>query len=198
MQLKKAELPPLPYSYTALEPVLSKETLEFHHDKHHAAYVAGTNTALEKLEKSRKGEIEINTREVLRDLSFNLNGHILHSMYWANMKGAQQNNTPGGRIGDYINRSFGSFEAFAKEFSATAKTVEASGWAALTADEENNLYVVGIEKHNLMPIAGYKMLLVNDVFEHAYYIDYKNNRGKYVDNWWSLLNWDDVEKRLGH
>ncbi len=194
--MKKLELPPLPYSYDALEPVISRKIMELHHDKHHAAYVKGANAALEKLEKARKGEMEINVREVLRDLSFNLNGHILHSIFWNNMRPPQENNRPGGEIEDLIVKNFGSFEAFQQEFSKAAASVEGVGWAILAKDEENNLYVVQIEKHNLMHIAGLKPILVIDVWEHAYYLDYLNKRAEYVNNWWQVVNWDDVEKRL--
>jgi Fe-Mn family superoxide dismutase len=112
------------------------------------------------------------------------------------MRPPEENNKPGGKIADLINKNFGSFEAFKKEFGNAAKTVEGSGWAILVKDEENNLYVIQVEKHNLMHIAEFKPLLVLDVWEHAYYLDYLNDRGKYVDSWWKVVNWDDVEKRL--
>jgi Fe-Mn family superoxide dismutase len=194
--ITKIELPPLPYKYNALEPVISQKIMELHHDKHHKSYVDGANTALEKLEKYRKGEIEIDVRATLRDLSFHMNGHVLHSIFWPNMKPPEENNKPGGKIADLINKVFGSFESFKKEFSNAAKSVEGSGWAVLVKDEKDNLYVFQIEKHNLMHVAGFKPLLVLDVWEHAYYLDYLNDRGKYVDNWWKVVNWDDVEKRL--
>ncbi|MFZ8830293.1 MAG: superoxide dismutase [Candidatus Aenigmatarchaeota archaeon] len=194
--IAKIELPPLPYKYNALEPVISQKIMELHHDKHHKSYVDGANAALEKLEKYRKGEIEIDVRATLRDLSFHMNGHVLHSIFWPNMKPPEENNKPGGKIGDLINKVFGSFESFKKEFSNAAKSVEGSGWAVLVKDEKDNLYVFQIEKHNLMHVAGFKPLLVLDVWEHAYYLDYLNDRGKYVDNWWKVVNWDDVEKRL--
>jgi Fe-Mn family superoxide dismutase len=194
--IAKIELPPLPYKYNALEPVISQKIMELHHDKHHKSYVDGANAALEKLEKYRKGEIEIDVRATLRDLSFHMNGHVLHSIFWPNMKPPEENNRPGGKIADLINKVFGSFESFKKEFSNAAKSVEGSGWAVLVKDEKNNLYVFQIEKHNLMHVAGFKPLLVLDVWEHAYYLDYLNDRGKYVDSWWKVVNWDDVEKRL--
>jgi Fe-Mn family superoxide dismutase len=194
--IAKIELPPLPYKYNALEPVISQKIMELHHDKHHKSYVDGANAALEKLEKYRKGEIEIDVRATLRDLSFHMNGHVLHSIFWPNMKPPEENNKPGGKVADLINKVFGSFESFKKEFSNAAKSVEGSGWAVLVKDEKNNLYVFQIEKHNLMHVAGFKPLLVLDVWEHAYYLDYLNDRGKYVDSWWKVVNWDDVEKRL--
>jgi superoxide dismutase, Fe-Mn family len=194
--IAKIELPLLPYKYNALEPIISQKIMELHHDKHHKSYVDGANAALEKLEKYRKGEIEIDVRATLRDLSFHMNGHVLHSIFWPNMKPPEENNKPEGKIADLINKVFGSFESFKKEFSNAAKSVEGSGWAVLVKDEKDNLYVFQIEKHNLMHVAGFKPLLVLDVWEHSYYLDYLNDRGKYVDSWWKVVNWDDVEKRL--
>jgi Fe-Mn family superoxide dismutase len=196
MKIKKLELPPLPYNYDALEPIISKKVMELHHDKHHKSYVDGANAALEKLDKFRKGEIEIDIRATLRDLSFHMNGHVLHSIFWPNMKPPEENNKPGGKIADLINQNFGSFEAFKKEFGNAAKTVEGSGWAILVKDNEDNLYVFQVEKHNLMHIAGFKPLLVLDVWEHAYYLDRGPDRASYVDDWWKIVNWDDVERRL--
>ncbi len=195
---KRYELPPLPYAYNALEPYISEEIMRLHHDKHHLSYVNGANAALEKLEKYRKGEMQIDVRAVLRDLSFHFNGHILHSIFWPNMapqgKGGGK---PGGYLADYIARDFGGFDAFKKEFSDTAKTVEGVGWAVLYYDTLNDqLLILGVEKHNLMHAANLSVLLALDVWEHAYYLQYKNDRASYVDNWWNVVNWDDVEARL--
>ena len=194
--MKRLELPPLPYDYGALEPVISRRIMELHHDKHHAGYVKGANAAMEKLERARKGEVEINYREVLRDLTFHMNGHILHSIFWKNMRPPEENNRPGGAIGDAIEREWGSFETFKKEFSTVAKGVEGVGWAILAASPERELVVVGIEKHNLMHIAGFTPLLVLDVWEHAYYLQYENRRAEYVEGFFSIINWDDVEQRF--
>lgn len=189
-------LSPLPYSYEALEPIISREIMQLHHDKHHAAYVAGANAALEKLEKYRTGEIDIDVKATLRDLSFHVNGHLLHENFWQIMQPAQDNNTPNGEIADAINRSFGTFDLFIKQFAATAKTVEGSGWALLVASPEKELLTLSVEKHNLMNIAGYNVVLSLDVWEHAYYLDYKNDRGTYVDQWFKLVNWDKVNDLL--
>ena len=170
--------------------------MELHHDKHHAAYVSGANAAFDKLEKARKGEIEIDVKAVLRDLSFNLNGHVLHEIFWPNMKAPEEGNKPGGRIEDSLNKNFGSVDAFKKQFAAAAKSVEGSGWAVLASDANQNLCITQVEKHNLMHIAGFKPILVLDVWEHAYYLDYLNDRGSYVDKWWAVVNWKDVEKRI--
>ncbi len=196
--VKKYTLPPLPYAYNALEPYIAEEIMKLHHQKHHQGYVNGANAALEKLEKFRKGEAQIDIRAVLRDLSFHLNGHVLHSIFWPNMappgKGGGK---PGGKTADLINQFFGSFEKFKEEFSQAAKNVEGVGWAILVYEPDvEQLLILQVEKHNLMHAADAQVLLALDVWEHAYYLQYKNDRGSYVDNWWNVVNWDDVEKRL--
>ncbi len=196
---KRYSLPQLPYAYNALEPYIAEEIMKLHHQKHHQSYVNGANAALEKLEKFRKGELQqIDIRAVLRDLSFHLNGHVMHSIFWPNMappgKGGGK---PGGKTADLINKFFGSFDKFKEEFSQAAKNVEGVGWAILIYEPlEEQLLILQIEKHNLMHAADAQVLLALDVWEHAYYLQYKNDRGSYVDNWWNVVNWDDVEKRL--
>ncbi len=196
--MKKYELPPLPYSYEALEPHISREIMTIHHTKHHQAYVTGANAALERLEKQRKGENPENVRGILRDLSFNLSGHKLHAVFWPNMApSGKGGGAPGGSIADQINKDFGSFEAFKKQFSDAAKNVEAVGWAVLTYDAEADaLIIYQVEKQNFMHPPHLPLLLTLDVWEHAYYLQYKNDRASYVDNWWNVVNWDDIEKRF--
>lgn len=195
---KRTELMNLPYSYGALEPVISKKIMQLHHSRHHLAYVTGANAAMDKLEKSRAGEgPDLDIKSVMRDLSFNMNGVKLHNMFWQNMRKAKKSNTPNGKIAKLIDENFGSFETFQSEFASSAKAVEASGWAVLVIDEENDdLHVLQIQNHNLLYVSGMKPLLAIDVWEHAYYLDYQNNRGEYVDEWWQIVNWDDVNKRL--
>lgn len=189
-------LPPLPYAYNALEPVISQKIMELHHDKHHAAYVAGANAASEKLEKSRKGETEVNYREVMRDFSFNFNGAKMHEIFWQNMRPVADNRELEGEALTIIQDNFGSLEAFKKEFSGAALGVEGSGWAVLWKDSEGNLAVGQLEKHNLLGLNGMEPVLVLDVWEHAYYLDYLNDRKSYIEKWWQVVNWDDVQKRL--
>lgn len=191
-------MPPLPYAYNALEPVISAEIMTLHHTKHHQAYVNGANAALERLEKQRKGENPENIRGILRDLSFNLSGHKLHSVFWPNMAPpGKGGGAPGGAIADQINKDFGSFENFKKQFSDAAKNVEAVGWAILTYDAESETLVIyQVEKQNFMHPPDLPLLLTLDVWEHAYYLQYKNDRGAYVDKWWEVVNWDDVDKRF--
>ncbi len=194
--MKRFNLPPLPYSYDALEPVISKRIMELHHDKHHAAYVKGANAALEKLDKYAKGELEIDVRAVMRDLSFHLNGHILHTLFWPNLAPPSDDNKPGGRIGDLIDKQFGSFENFKKVFTTASNTLEGVGWAILYVDPEDNLYILQVEKHNLNHPASLVPILVSDLWEHSYYLQYENRRAEYVENFWKVINWDEVEKRL--
>lgn len=184
--MKTLNIIPLPYTYEELEPVISRKIMELHHDKHYVAYVNGANTALEKTEKNR---------EVMRDFSFNYNGAKIHEIFFANLKKANDSNLPSGKILVEIEKSFGSFENFKKEFTVAATGVEGSGWAVLWKDKENNLYIGQLEKHNLLGLNGMIPILVLDVWEHAYYLDYLNDRKTYVENFWKIINWDEVNKR---
>lgn len=193
---KRIELPDLPYKYDALAPVISKDIMMLHHTRHHLAYVTGANAAMDKLEKARAGEgMEIDFKATMRDLSFHLNGHKLHSIFWSNMRKAKKDNVPSGALLEKINEQYGSFEAFKTEFAGAAKAVEGSGWAALIVSD-GDLHVIQIQNQNLMMVADSTVLLLLDVWEHAYYLDYQNDRGKYVDSFWSIVNWDDVASRL--
>ena len=195
---KTYTLPPLPYKYDALEPHISQQIMTLHHDKHHAAYVNGANAALDKLEKARAGQMQIDVRGVLRDLSFNIDGHKLHSIFWPNMAPpGKGGGAPGGKLADKINQDFGGFDKFKAQFSDAAKTVEGSGWALLLYDQEiDSLVLTQIEKQNFMHLAELPILLGADLWEHAFYLQYLNDKGKYVDAWWNVVNWDDVGKRF--
>jgi Fe-Mn family superoxide dismutase len=170
--------------------------MTLHHTRHHLSYVTGANAAMDKLEKMRAGEgLELDYKATMRDLSFHLSGHKLHSVFWQNIRKAKDANAPSGKIADKLTEQFGSFDAFQAEFGGAAKAVEGSGWAALVEDNDD-LHVLQLQNHNLLGVLGTKPLLVLDVWEHAYYLDYQNDRGKYVDNFWQLVNWDDVSSRL--
>ncbi len=196
--MPKYELPSLPYNYNALEPVISEQIMTLHHQKHHQAYVTGSNAALERLEKARRGENPENIRGILRDFSFNLSGHKLHSVFWPNMAPpGKGGGSAGGSIGDQINKDFGGFDNFKKQFSDAAKNVEGAGWAILTYDAESDaLLIYQVEKQNFMHPPNLPLLLTLDVWEHAYYLQYLNDRGKYVDAWWGVANWADADKRF--
>ena len=195
--MNKYELPELPYKYNALEPAISEAILRIHHDKHHSAYVNGANAALQKLEAAREsGFKDFDIRAVERDLAFNVSGHILHALYWQNM-GPKGGSTPGGKLVDMINESFGSFDKFKGQLSNATKQVEGSGWGLLVYEPIlNRLLTLQIQNHQNLLVHGSVPLLCVDVWEHAYYLQYKNDRGSYVDQWWSIINWDDVEKRV--
>lgn len=186
-------LPSLAYGYDALQPHISAELLTLHHQKHHAAYVNAANVLLDKIADARKNNTEIDYKAVAKALSFNVAGHILHSAFWANMAPVSSGkNKPTGEILKAIEKEFGSWERFKTEFSETAKSVEGSGWAVLTKD----LAIMQIEKHNVNIIPESQLLLVLDAWEHAYYLDYKNDRAKFIENWWNIVNWDEVERRF--
>ena len=194
--MEKYKLPELPYGYKDLEPYMSAEVLTLHHDKHHAAYVAAANALLDKIDEARKSGEIIDFKSVLKSLSFNVGGHILHEIFWKSMSPKQGGN-PESDLAKQIKKDFGSFERFKLEFSETAKSVEGSGWALLTYHKEHgNLNIIQVEKHNVNFYPEQTILLCLDVWEHAYYLDYKNDRAKFIENWWNIVNWDEVEKRF--
>lgn len=196
MQNIKYILPTLPYDYNALEPYISEEIMSLHHKKHHQAYVDGANKEIDQLEIARQENMDINIKAVMRDLSFNLNGHLLHEIFWNNMRPYTEENVMEDMLANLLLENFGSVENFKKEFIEAGKAVEASGWVTLLKDETNNLLVMQIQNHNLLGVNGFKPVLVCDVWEHAYYLDYKNDRGKYLENWWNVVNWSDVSNRI--
>lgn len=196
--VKTFSLPKLPYDYKALAPYMSEEQLKLHHDKHHLAYVNGANAIFEKLDKARKENVDIDQKATLKELSFHIGGHLLHSTFWENMappgKGGGK---PGGAVADVINKEFGSFERFKAEFSKAAVTVEGSGWAVLAMQQcVDRPLIMQVEKHNINVYPGFRILMALDVWEHAYYVDYKNDRAKFVEGFWSVVNWDYAEKVL--
>jgi len=191
-------LPELPYGYNSLVPHMSEEQLKIHHDKHHAAYVKGANAILEKLDKARSEAAELDIKSTLKELSFQIGGHLLHSLFWGNLAPAGKGGgAPSGALAKEIEKEFGSFERLKKEFSQAAASVEGSGWAALTyCMQTKRPIIMQIEKHNTNIYPMFHILMVIDVFEHAYYIDYKNERAKFIDAFWSIVNWPEVNKRL--
>ena len=194
---RRYTLPSLPYGYEDLEPHISGEIMRLHHQRHHKSYVDGANRALEKLEKHLAGEAEVDVRAVLRDFSFNYAGHYMHSIFWPNMAPeGKGGGTPGGELEDAIDRAFGGFQAFRALFTRAAATVEGVGWAVLAVDPlTGEPRILQVEKHNLLMTAGLEPILVIDVWEHAYYLQYKNNRAAYIEAWWNVVNWDDVQER---
>ncbi len=194
--IKSFSLPKLPYAYNALAPYMSEQQLTIHHDKHHQAYVNGANAIFEKLEKARKENADLDIKSTLKELSFHIGGHLLHSTFWDCMappgKGGGK---PGGAIADVLTKEFGSFERFKMEFSKAATSVEGSGWAALVIHPcVDRPLIMQIEKHNMNLYPAFRLLMVLDLWEHAYYIDYKNDRAKFVEGFWNVVNWEYVNK----
>jgi Fe-Mn family superoxide dismutase len=196
-QSKLYVLPQLPYGYKDLEPYISEQQLTIHHQKHHQAYVNGANNIFQKLDKARKENADLDIKSILKELSFNIGGHFLHSLFWTNMAPASKSGKPGSALTDVFTKEFGSFDRFKKEFTQAATSVEGSGWAALTWDRQTNRPIImQIEKHNTNVYPAFRILMIIDVFEHAYYIDYKNDRAKFVEAFWSIVNWNEINKRL--
>jgi len=197
-QTKFYSLPKLPYGYKDLEPYMSELQLTIHHQKHHQAYVNGANTILERLDKARKEGADIDVKAALKELSWNIGGHKLHSLFWKILTPASKSSgKPVKALAEALNKEFGSFERFKKEFSQAATSVEGSGWAALTLCRHTGRpLIMQIEKHNMNVYPGYRILMVLDVFEHAYYIDYKNDRAKFVEAFWNLVNWEEVNRKF--
>jgi superoxide dismutase, Fe-Mn family len=192
-------LPALAYDYTALAPHMSEALLRLHHDKHHVAYVNGANAILGKMDKARTDNADFDPKATFKELSFHIGGHVLHSLFWENLAPAGKGGggTPSGILERVINEEYGSFDRFKKLFSQTAISVEGSGWAALTFSSETKRPIIAqIEKHNANGYPTFGILMVLDVWEHAYYLDYKNERGKFVEAFWNIVNWSVVDKRL--
>ncbi|MCK5332666.1 superoxide dismutase [Candidatus Parcubacteria bacterium] len=191
-------LPDLRYNYDVLVPFVSEQQLRIHHQKHHAGYVAGANASFEALDQARNKGIDLDMKAVLKNQAFHLGGYLLHIMFWKNLAPVNAGaGEPSGKILQEINDEFGSFERFQKEFSQTALSTEGSGWAALVyCKRTKRPLLMQIEKHNVNVYPNFKILLVLDVWEHAYYIDYKNDRAKYVEAFWQVVNWKKVEERF--
>ncbi len=193
--MSQYQLPDLPYDYDALEPHIDARIMELHHDKHHQGYVDGANAALDRLEGMRSSGDFGAVKAVKRDLSFNLSGHVNHTVFWENMS-PDGGGEPSGELADRIEADFGSFDGFREDFAAAAKGVEGSGWGMLVHDQlGDRLLVIQAENHNNRAVQGSTPLLVCDVWEHAYYLQYENGRGEYVDAFWNVVDWDDVARR---
>jgi Fe-Mn family superoxide dismutase len=191
------ELPPLPYAYDALEPYIDAQTMRLHHDIHHAGYVKGLNTAEERLAQAREASDFALIKHWSREAAFHGSGHLLHSIFWPNMIAASAaKSAPEGALAEAIDRDFGSFDAFKAQFKAASNAVEGSGWGILAyRPADDSLVVLTAEKHQNLTQWGVIPLLVLDVWEHAYYLKYQNRRGEYVENFFNIINWDDVAKR---
>ncbi|MEK4221624.1 superoxide dismutase [Bacillus sp. FSL W8-0116] len=192
----KHVLPPLPYAYNALEPYISEEIMRLHHTKHHQSYVDGLNTAEEKMREARRRNQFDLIKHWEREAAFHGSGHYLHTIFWEIMNPRGGGN-PKGELLAQIEKDFGSYELFKKHFSEAAKKVEGVGWAILVwSPRSRRLEILQAERHQFLTQWDTIPLLVLDVWEHAYYLQYKNDRGKYVDQWWNVVYWPNVEKRF--
>jgi len=192
-------LPKLPYGYSDLAPHMSEEQLRIHHTKHHQAYVSGANAILERFDRARRDGVDLDVKSTLKELSWNIGGHLLHSLFWENLAPPSKGGggKPSKTLGSAIEKEFGTFERFKKEFTQAAVSVEGSGWAALSfCRQTKRPIIMQIEKHNTNIYPMFRILMVLDVFEHAYYIDYKNERARFVEAFWNIVNWNEVNKRL--
>ena len=190
-------LPDLPYDYGALEPHISGKIMELHHDKHHATYVKGVNTALEQLAEARDNSSFGSVGGLEKTLAFNLGGHINHSAFWPNLS-PDGGDAPTGTLADAIDESFGGFDKFRAHFEANANAIQGSGWSILAYDtlaRRLNIFQLYDQQGNV-PLAQVPIVLL-DMWEHAFYLQYKNVKADYAKAWWNVVNWADAAARFG-
>src|SRR2546422_2072896 len=196
-------VPPLPYAFDALEPHIDKMTMEIHHGKHHAAYVTNLNKALESapglagksLEELLAGNCAIVPENIRTAVRNNGGGHANHSLFWTIM-GPKAGGQPGGQLAQAINSAFGGFDSFKEKFAAAGVGRFGSGWAWLLKDSSGKLEITSTANQDSPLMEGKFPVLGLDVWEHAYYLKYQNRRPDYIDAWWNVVNWDEVEKRF--
>jgi Fe-Mn family superoxide dismutase len=215
--LKKFILPELRYDYVALEPFISGKLLELHHTKHHNAYVSGANTAVEQIAQAREDDNTTSVNLLTKNYTFNLAGHVNHSAFWqnltspvkslaagqpggtANETGGWENATGGpvGTLAEQIDTDFGGFERFKKQFTSAAAGVQGSGWVLLVWDAlSGSLQIQQLHDHQAELALSLTPLVLLDVWEHAYYLDYLNVRVDYITAWWNIINWQDAQARF--
>jgi Fe-Mn family superoxide dismutase len=190
------KLPELSYDYSALEPSISARIMELHHSKHHAAYVAGANGAIEQLAEAREKGDFTNINKLQKDLAFHLSGHINHSIFWKNLA-PTNSDRPEGELAAAISEFFGNFEAFQAHFNATAMGIQGSGWAFLAWDSMGERLIIEqlYDQQSNIATASVPLLML-DMWEHAFYLDYQNVKADYVKAFWSIVNWSDVQARF--
>jgi len=195
-------LPPLPYPSDALEPHIDKQTMEIHHGKHHNAYVTNLNAALEKHPQLQSKSIEdllrgINSvpEDIRTAVRNNGGGHVNHSMFWVIMA-PKAGGPPSGALAEAINKDFGSFAEFQNKFNDAGTKRFGSGWVWLVRSNTGKLDIITTANQDNPMMEGQYPIMGNDVWEHAYYLKYKNVRGDYLKAWWNVVNWKEVEKRF--
>ncbi|HVT78907.1 MAG TPA: superoxide dismutase [Acidimicrobiales bacterium] len=189
-------LPDLPYDYSALEPHISGRIMELHHDKHHAAYVKGANTALEQLADSRDKDDFAALAQLERNLAFNVSGHVLHSVFWTNLS-PDGGGDPSGALADALGQTFGGVGRFRKHMKQAAATIQGSGWALASWEPmAQRIVVQQVHDHQGQHGQGSIPLLAIDAWEHAYYLQYENNKADFFEAIWNVVNWSDVAARF--
>ncbi len=193
--IKPYELPELPYQYNALEPYCSAESMERHHKAHHAAYVKGANQTLERLMEAQVDGSFDRINGLSRDLAFHVSGHILHSLLWNSM--APGNGTkPSDALNTKIEQDFGKFDSFRQQFWATANNLQGSGWAALSLEPlASRLVIHQLHDHHANMTPESQPLLVLDMWEHAYYVQYQNRKNHWIEAFWNLVDWQALSER---
>jgi Fe-Mn family superoxide dismutase len=196
------ELPPLPYDYSALEPYIDSQTMHLHHDAHHATYVKNLNAALEKypqLQNKPADDLLRTINSVPEDIRTavrnNGGGHVNHSMFWRIMKG-KGGGEPKGKIADALKKTFGSFDTFKQQFNDAGTKVFGSGWVWLARSESGKIQIVTTPNQNNPLSDGLFPIMGNDVWEHAYYLKYNNRRPEYLQAWWNVVNWEEIDQRF--
>jgi Fe-Mn family superoxide dismutase len=189
-------LPDLPYDYAALEPHISGRIMELHHDKHHQAYVTTANQTLDKLAGARDAGDFGAIVGLEKTLAFNLGGHVNHTAFWANLS-PDGGDKPVGELAQAIDDQFGSFDKFAAHFTAVATTIQGSGWAILAWDSIGSKLVIFqlYDQQGNIPLGVVPIVLL-DMWEHAFYLDYTNVKADYVKAWWNIVNWADAQERF--
>ena len=194
--MSKYVLPDLSYDYGALEPNISGRIMELHHDKHHLAYVNGANAALDALAEAREKNDLSMVNKFQKDLAFNLAGHVNHAVFWKNMS-PEGGDKPTGELAAAIDEFFGSFDAFRAHFTASALGIQGSGWSILVWDIlGQKLIIEQLYDHQGNLAVGSIPLLMLDMWEHAFYLDYQNVKPEYVKAFWNIVNWADVQARF--
>ena len=196
------QLPPLPYDFGALEPHIDAQTMQIHHDKHHGTYVTNLNAAVEKhaeLGSKSAEDLIKNLNAVPEDVRTavrnNGGGHVNHSMFWQIMA-PKAGGEPSGKVGDAIKQTFGSFAEFQTKFNDAGTKRFGSGWVWLVRTKDGKLDIISTANQDNPMMEGHWPIMGNDVWEHAYYLKYKNVRADYLKAWWNVVNWKEVEKRF--
>ncbi len=194
--MSKYVLPDLSYDYAALEPNISGRIMELHHDKHHLAYVNGANTAIDALAEARDKNDLTMVNKFQKDLAFNLAGHVNHTVFWKNLS-PDGGDKPVGELAAAIDEFFGSFDAFKAHFTASALGIQGSGWSILVWDIlGQKLLIEQLYDHQGNLAVGSIPLLMLDMWEHAFYLDYVNVKADYVKAFWNIVSWSDVQARF--